>query len=117
TRRPPTAAPSPSPPRTSRRRRPDHPGRGGRSVQGAPTGPLPHHPLARPPPPPTEVATNARGRDSEVTTSRIRHFPAGGMASVRRVNSDPLWPRAGGWEPWDRLALNARVDLALLGVP
>ena len=39
------------------------------------------------------------------------------MASVRRVNSDPLWPRAGGWEPWDRLALNARVDLALLGVP
>ena len=30
---------------------------------------------------------------------------------------DPLWPRAGGWPPLDRLAPDAPVDLALLGVP
>nr|MDQ2698496.1 arginase family protein [Actinomycetota bacterium] len=28
-----------------------------------------------------------------------------------------LWPRAGGWEPWDRLPAEGAVDLAFLGVP
>src|SRR5690554_4509887 len=33
------------------------------------------------------------------------------------MSDDALWPRAGGWEPWDRLPAEADVDLALLGVP